>query len=163
MLQSLPLHWKEQKAFKLYRNLLSDEARQPWEKIVQVQTNKCPWVDVPKSLMTKLLSKLGTLFWIASHSTQQVFRQDIGEALKYYITNTLKRPNGIPTCQFLVWVEQLSSFLETLPCLYNSLSTNQATKQALRWWRPCDALATHLSGQVADAVQFDRENKCSEY
>jgi hypothetical protein len=27
--------------FKLYRNLLSDEARQPWEKILQAQTTKC--------------------------------------------------------------------------------------------------------------------------
>ena len=34
------------KAFKFYRNLLSDEARQPWEKIVQAQMTKCPWEDV---------------------------------------------------------------------------------------------------------------------
>ena len=26
------------KAFELYRNLLSDEARQPWEEIIQAQT-----------------------------------------------------------------------------------------------------------------------------
>jgi hypothetical protein len=30
------------KAFNFYGNLLSDEARQPWEKIVQAQTTKCP-------------------------------------------------------------------------------------------------------------------------
>ena len=32
--------------FELYRNLLSNEARQPWDKIVQAQTTKCPWEDI---------------------------------------------------------------------------------------------------------------------
>jgi hypothetical protein len=35
-------------AFKLYRYLLSNEARQPWEKIVQAQMTKCPWDDIYK-------------------------------------------------------------------------------------------------------------------
>ena len=30
------------KAFKLYGNLLSDVARQPWKKIIQTQRTKCP-------------------------------------------------------------------------------------------------------------------------
>jgi hypothetical protein len=33
-------------AFKLYGNLPSDEARQPWDKIVQAQITKCPWEDI---------------------------------------------------------------------------------------------------------------------
>ena len=72
---------------------------------------------------------------------QQVFRHDAGEALKYYMTNTLRK-SQIPICQFLVQVEQLNSYLETLPCLYYSPSANQATKQVL----PLDDadLAMHL-------------------
>jgi hypothetical protein len=31
---------------------------------------------------------------------QQVFRHDAGKALKYYITNTLKKPNRISIRQF---------------------------------------------------------------
>ena len=34
------------KTFELYRNLLSDEARQPWEKIIKAKTTKCPWEDI---------------------------------------------------------------------------------------------------------------------
>ena len=34
------------KAFELYGNLLSNEARRPWEKIVQAQMTKCPWEDI---------------------------------------------------------------------------------------------------------------------
>ena len=73
---------------------------------------------------------------------QQVFRHDAGEALKYHITNTLRKPNRIPICQFLVRVKQLNSYLETLPCLYYSPRANQATKQVL----PLDDadLAMHL-------------------
>jgi hypothetical protein len=62
---------------------------------------------------------------------QQVFRHDMGKALECYITNTLRKPNRIPICQFLVQVEKVNSYLETLPCLYYSPSTNQATKQVL--------------------------------
>ena len=62
---------------------------------------------------------------------QQVFRHDAGKALKYYITNMLRKPNRILIRQFLVRVEQLNSYLETLPCLYYSPSANPATKQVL--------------------------------
>jgi hypothetical protein len=34
------------KSFELYGNLLSDEARQPWEKIVQAQMTKILWEDI---------------------------------------------------------------------------------------------------------------------
>jgi hypothetical protein len=73
---------------------------------------------------------------------QQVFKHDAGKALKYYITNTLTKPNWILIRQFLVQIEQLNSYLKTLPCLYYSPSVNQATKQVL----PLDNadLATHL-------------------
>ena len=59
---------------------------------------------------------------------QQVFKTDAGETLKYYITNTLRKPNRVSICQFLVRVKQLNSYLKNLPCLYFSTSANQVTK-----------------------------------
>jgi hypothetical protein len=107
------------KAFELYRNLLSNEARQPWEKINQAQMTKCPWEDIYGVTHDKAPTKTWDSFLecIKFH-LQQVFRHDAGEALKYYITNRLRKPNRIPIRQFLVQVEQLNSYLETLPCLY---------------------------------------------
>ena len=35
-----------EKPFELYGNLLSDEARQPWEKIIKAQVTKAPWEDI---------------------------------------------------------------------------------------------------------------------
>jgi len=107
------------KAFELYRNLLSNEARQPWEKINQAQMTKCPWEDIYGVTHDKAPTKTWDSFLecIKFH-LQQVFRHDAGEALKYYITNRLRKPNRIPIRQFLVQVEQLNSYLETLPYLY---------------------------------------------
>eukprot|EP00804_Cyclotella_cryptica_P020538 CCRYP_003393-RA/>CCRYP_003393-RA protein AED:0.40 eAED:0.79 QI:0/0/0/1/1/1/2/0/347 len=36
----------ERSPSKLYGNLLSDEARQPWEKIIKAQVTKAPWEDI---------------------------------------------------------------------------------------------------------------------
>ena len=54
----------------------------------------------------------------------------------------MKKPNWVSIRQFFVRVEQLNSYLETLPCLFNSPKANQATKKVL----PLEDadLATHL-------------------
>jgi len=46
-------------AFELYGNLSSNEARQPWDKILQAQVTKCPRKTSTESLMMKLLPKPG--------------------------------------------------------------------------------------------------------
>jgi hypothetical protein len=131
------------KAFEIYGNLLSDEARQPWEKILLARMTKCAWEDVHGVAHDETPTKTWDSFMdCVTFHLLQVFRHDAGKALKYYITNTLRKPNRIPIRQFLVRVEQLNSYLETLPCLYYSLSANPATKQVL----PLDDadLAMHL-------------------
>jgi hypothetical protein len=61
--------------------------------------------------------------------------------------------------QFLVRVEQLNGYLETLPCLYYSPSTNPATKQVL----PLDDanFTTHLlcMCQAKWQMQYDFTEK----
>ena len=148
------------KAFKLYGNLLSDEARQPWEKIVQAQTTKCMWEDIYGDTHDKTPTNTWDSFieCVTIH-LQQVFRHDVGNALKYCITNKLRKPNQIPIRQFLVQVEQLNSYLKTLPCLYYSPSVNQTTKQVL----PLDDanLAMHLLCMCPDKwqTQYDLTKK----
>eukprot|EP00804_Cyclotella_cryptica_P003036 CCRYP_006032-RA/>CCRYP_006032-RA protein AED:0.40 eAED:0.83 QI:0/0/0/1/1/1/3/0/432 len=124
------------KPFELYGNLLSDEARQPWEKIIKAQVTKAPWEDIKGVPHTETPTKTWNSFHeCVTFHLLQVFRHDAGEALKYYITNTLKKPNRVS-------IQQLNSYLETLPCQYYSPKANQATKKAL----PLDDadLATHL-------------------
>jgi hypothetical protein len=59
---------------------------------------------------------------------QSVFKPDSAEAVKFYITNTLKKPNRVPIWQLFMHVDQLNSYLETLPSLYHSRKANLATK-----------------------------------
>eukprot|EP00804_Cyclotella_cryptica_P020187 CCRYP_010891-RA/>CCRYP_010891-RA protein AED:0.41 eAED:1.00 QI:0/0/0/1/0/0/4/0/316 len=84
------------KPFKLYGNLLSDKARQPWEKIIKAQVTHAPWEDIKGVPHTETPTKT----WDSFHECVmfhllQVFRHDVGEAFKYYITNTLKKPNRV--------------------------------------------------------------------
>eukprot|EP00804_Cyclotella_cryptica_P003935 CCRYP_016107-RA/>CCRYP_016107-RA protein AED:0.23 eAED:0.69 QI:0/0/0/0.66/1/1/3/0/407 len=131
------------KPFELYGNLLSDKARQPWEKIIKAQVTHAPWEDIKGVLHTETPTKTWDSFHeCVTFHLLQVFCHDAGEALKYYITNTLKKPNRVSIRQFVFQVEQLNSYLETLSCLYYSLKANHATKKVL----PLDDadLTTHL-------------------
>eukprot|EP00804_Cyclotella_cryptica_P003536 CCRYP_002154-RA/>CCRYP_002154-RA protein AED:0.39 eAED:1.00 QI:0/0/0/1/1/1/3/0/379 len=121
----------------------SSPTRHPWEKIIKAQVTKAPWEDIKGVPHTETPTKTWNSFHeCVTFHLLQVFRHDAGEALKYYITNTLKKPNRVSIRQFFVRVEQLNSYLETLPCLYYSPKANQATKKVL----PLDDadLATHL-------------------
>ena len=91
-----------------------DEARQPWEKIVNAQTDTIPWEDLCGEVHEEKARKTWTSFLeCATFHLQSVFCPDATEAVKFYITNTLKKPNRVPIWQFFVWVEQLNSTLRT--------------------------------------------------
>jgi hypothetical protein len=131
------------KPLELYANLLADEARQPWEKILKAQVMQAPWEDVFGVLHTKTPTKNWSSFReCVKFHLQAVFHFDTREALKYYITNMLKKPNWVSIHQFFVRLEQLNSYLEMLPCLFYSPKANATTKEIL----PLDDadLATHL-------------------
>ncbi len=73
---------------------------------------------------------------------QSVFRPNAAEAVKFYIMNTLKKLNRVSIRQFFVRVEQLNSYLENLPSLFQNPKANSATKPVTLLG---DAdLATHL-------------------
>jgi len=57
------------KAFELYGNLLSDEARHSWEKNIQARMTTCPWEDVHGVTHEKLLPRPGNPSWNVSCST----------------------------------------------------------------------------------------------
>jgi hypothetical protein len=130
-------------AFELYANFLSNKARPAWEKITKAQMTTSPLEDIYGVTHDETPVKTWDSFMeCVMFHLQQVFKNEAGETLKYYITNTLRKPNRVPIRQFLVRVEQLNSYLDNLPCLYFSASANQATKII----KPLDNsdLATHL-------------------
>ena len=108
------------KPFELYANLLSDKARQPWEKILKAQGTQAPWEDVFGATNTEAPIKNWSSFQeCVKFHLQSMLRFDAGEALKYYITNTLKKPNRVSIRQFL---SQWNSSTATSRC-YLACST----------------------------------------
>ena len=66
---------------KLYGNLLSNEARQPWEKVMKAQVMKAPWEDIFRIHSTPTRSWDSFYDCVMFHH-QMVFQFDMGEALR---------------------------------------------------------------------------------
>ncbi len=70
--------------FQLYGNLLTDEARQPWEKIVKAQTNTIPWEDLCGEVHENKAGKTWTsLLDCVTFHLQSVFHSDAAEAVSF--------------------------------------------------------------------------------
>ena len=56
------------------------------------------------------------------------FPINVAEQDKYYITNVLKKSQGINVHQFVRGVEQLNTYIAQMPCFYYSPNANGSTK-----------------------------------
>jgi hypothetical protein len=50
------------------------------------------------------------------------------EQKKYYITNLLKKPQGVSILQFVCRVEQLNAYITQMPCFYYRPNANASAK-----------------------------------
>eukprot|EP00804_Cyclotella_cryptica_P029126 CCRYP_005291-RA/>CCRYP_005291-RA protein AED:0.48 eAED:0.48 QI:0/-1/0/1/-1/1/1/0/145 len=87
--------------FQLYANLLTEEARQPWDLIVKEQTESNPFHDIfgRKEEVTgqgvRVIRRCQLLH------LQSCFAHGAGENLRFYISNCLKKPNKVKIRQFV--------------------------------------------------------------
>ena len=83
--------------FQLYGNLLIDKACQPWEKILKARTDTIPWEDLHGEVHEKKAGKTWTTFLdCVTFHLPSVSHLDAAEAMRFYITNTLKKPSRVP-------------------------------------------------------------------
>ncbi len=75
-----------------------------------------------------------------------VFRSDVAETQRFYISNGLKKPNRVPIRQFVQRVQQLNGYLNLLPCLFYSKQATKLTK-AVQAFDDVD-LASHILRMV---------------
>eukprot|EP00804_Cyclotella_cryptica_P019427 CCRYP_006602-RA/>CCRYP_006602-RA protein AED:0.28 eAED:0.63 QI:0/0/0/1/1/1/2/0/305 len=116
--------------FQLYANLLTEEARQPWDLIVKEQTESTPFHDIFGVERKKSPGKTSESFRRCNLlHLQSCFAHDAGENLRFYISNCLKKPNKVKIRQFVQRVMQLNNYIEDLPCLYYSPSASAMTQQ----------------------------------
>ena len=93
--------------FQLYSNFLSEEVRQPWNKIAE-QIDCSPWKDLRGNVHNTPRSKTWDSFMeCVTFHLLTVFCNDATEAQRYYISNGLKKPNWVPVPQFVQRVQQL--------------------------------------------------------
>jgi hypothetical protein len=115
--------------FSLYANLLSEDARFRWDKIVSSQIGAAPWTDLQGNEHEKEREKSMESFQdcITFHLLD-MFPGDAAEQQRFYISNVLKKPQRVPVRYFFQRVEQLNSYLSHLPCTYDSPRATAATK-----------------------------------
>ena len=118
--------------FSLYANLLSEDARYVWDKIVQSQVGCAPWTDLQGKEHERARAKTRYSFedCVTMHLLHR-FPNDAAETQRYYISNVLKKPQRVPVRPFFQRVEQLNSYLSRLLCLYDSPSAVATTKSVV--------------------------------
>ena len=116
--------------FSLYANLLSEDARFQWDKIVSSQVDTAPWTDLQGEEHEEARAKSYTSFTdcVTMH-LQTVFPEDAAERQRLYISNVLKKPQRVPVRYFFQRLEQLNSYLSHLPGTYDSPRANTATRK----------------------------------
>jgi hypothetical protein len=109
------------KMFVFYSNLLSQESKYTWNKIVSKQTESDPYVNLqgdslegPRGMSCNLLNDCMMFHLLTA------FPINAAEQEKYYITNVLKKPQCINVRQFVRRVEQLNAYIAQMPCFYYS-------------------------------------------
>jgi hypothetical protein len=114
-------------AFSL--NWLSPESKYAWNKIVSKQTKSDPFVNLqgvslegPRGMSCKLFNNC-VMFHLLT-----AFPINEAEKEKYYVTNVLKKPQGLNIRQFVRHVEQLNACIAQMPCFYYSPNANASTK-----------------------------------
>ena len=85
-----------QAVLQLYANLLTEEARQPWDIIVKEQMESLPYTDIYGVERRKSPGKTTLSFCTCQLlHLQSCFSHDAGENLSFYISNCLKKPNKV--------------------------------------------------------------------
>ena len=84
--------------FQLYSSFLSEEARQPWSKILAKQIDSSLWKNLRGVVHNSPRSKKWDSFQeCVTFHMLTVFRNDAAKAQRYYISNCLKKPNWFPS------------------------------------------------------------------
>ena len=115
--------------FAMYANLLSEDMRFPWDKIVKDQVGTASWTNLKGIEQTVVREKSRESFddCVTFHLLT-VFASDAAEQQRFYISNVLKKPARVPVRHFFQPVEQLNGYLAHLPSLYNSPRATVQTK-----------------------------------
>eukprot|EP00804_Cyclotella_cryptica_P016279 CCRYP_005743-RA/>CCRYP_005743-RA protein AED:0.85 eAED:1.00 QI:0/0/0/0.66/1/1/3/0/377 len=123
--------WNKATAAKIHTILHSivGDCPSPWTTIAGEQINCEPWTDVyGTEHPTKRPASWTSFQECVQLHLQTAFRTDAAEQERFYISNGLKKPNRVPTRDFVQRIQRLNGYVELLPCLFYSSKAAKSTK-----------------------------------
>ncbi len=142
--------------FQLDSNLLLEEARRPWSKILGEQVDVTPWTNLFGVEHNEKQNRSWQSFMdCVNFHLLSVFRRDTAETQQFYISNGLKKPNRVPIRQSVKRIQQLNCYLDLLPCLFYSEYTTKLTKVVQPF--DDDDLTSHILRMVPRQLQDQYE------
>ncbi len=117
--------------FSLYESLLGPEAKLLWNSIVKQQVNCNDWKNLRGEIQPEARDKCPEAFeeCVLTLHLLTVFSPNAAERQKLYLTHSLWKPGKLPIRVFFPRVQQLNSYLQHLPCLYDSSLATRTTKR----------------------------------
>jgi hypothetical protein len=121
---------KAQKAHELFRCFVVGKARTNWDRIVNEMHTKNPWVGVNGHSNKGLCMRSWISFMdcIELHKLT-IFPADSAEKQRYYMQQTIKKPQQVTACQFVSRMGILNDYLAHLPTVYDSSMAVAGTKK----------------------------------
>ena len=118
--------------FSTYTGLLGPEAKPHLDSIVAQQVNCDKWKNLQGVIQSPALEKSISAFNdCVTYHLLTCFTNDAAERQKLYMTHSLRKPNKVTIRVFVQRVQQLNSYLQHLPCLYDSAWATGNTKQVV--------------------------------
>ena len=115
--------------FSTAATFMSGEGKAPWDKIVQEQAERDPWVDLRGREHEGLRGYTRAAFDDCMvHFLKTVFANNAAEDQKFYMT-CLRKPSRVKVRAFLQRCGKLNSYVKDLPCSFDSRDATDATKR----------------------------------
>jgi hypothetical protein len=119
-----------QKAYKLFCCFVVGKAQTQWDRIVNKMHTKNPWIDVngKSNKGIRVKSWISFMDCIKLHKLT-IFPADAAEKQRYYMQQTIKKPQRVTVRQFVSRMIVLNDCLTYLPMVFDSLMAIAGTKK----------------------------------
>ncbi len=119
-----------QKAYKLFRCFVVGEARTQWDRIMNEMHTKNPWIGIngKSNKGIRVKSWISFMDCIKLHKIT-VFPADAAEKQRYYMQQTIKKPQRVTVRQFVSRMGVLNNYLADLPTVFDSSMAVVGTKK----------------------------------
>jgi hypothetical protein len=119
-----------QNAYEMFRLFVLSDQQTQWDKIVQEMHTKDPWIGVNGISHKGIRVRSWPVFLdcIELHKLT-IFPVDTTEKQRYYMVQTVKKPQQVTVHQYMACMGVLNDYLAHLPTIFNSSMAVEGTKK----------------------------------